>query len=137
MAHLTMQHAFDQVLGVSVDTHVHRIADRLGWTKDAKTPGKTADQLEQWLPKEKWVTVNHMLVGFGQTICKPIGQRCWGCEIRSLCPSKDKNLVAPADRQRRQRLPDEPDTESGDTSEISYVSSDINSVANSSEESEE
>ena len=43
MAHLTLQHAFDKVQGVSVDTHVHRIADRLGWTKHATTPGKTAD----------------------------------------------------------------------------------------------
>ena len=101
MAHLTLQHGFDKVEGISVDTHVHRISDRLGWTKDAATPGKTADQLEQWLPKEKWVSVNGMLVGFGQTICKPIGQRCYACKIQKLCPYKDKNLVAPGSSKKR------------------------------------
>ena len=43
MAHLTLQHAYDTVEGISVDTHVHRISARLGWTKNATTPGKTAD----------------------------------------------------------------------------------------------
>ena len=43
MAHLVLQCAFNDVQGVSVDTHVHRISGRLGWTKNATTPGKTAD----------------------------------------------------------------------------------------------
>ena len=90
MAHLVMQEAFGETVGVSVDTHVHRICDRIGWTKKATTPGKTADQLEQWLPKEKWGQANHMLVGFGQTVCKPIGPRCYECKIRDLCPMTGK-----------------------------------------------
>eukprot|EP00806_Schmidingerella_arcuata_P005905 Macronucleus_6375.p2 GENE.Macronucleus_6375~~Macronucleus_6375.p2 ORF type:complete len:150 (+),score=19.64 Macronucleus_6375:1-450(+) len=91
MAHLTLQHSFNKVEGVSVDTHVHRISGRLGWVKNAATPGKTAEQLEAWLPKDKWVSVNHLLVGFGQTICKPIGPRCWQCKVAKLCPMRPKN----------------------------------------------
>ena len=55
MAHLTLQAAYGLVLGVSVDTHVHRISQRLGWTKKGtKTPGQTAAQLEAFLPKDRW-----------------------------------------------------------------------------------
>jgi endonuclease-3 len=48
--------------------------------------------LEEWLPKNKWAEINHLLVGFGQTICKPIGPRCWECAANKLCPFPLKNL---------------------------------------------
>jgi endonuclease-3 len=65
MAHLALQSAWNLTLGISVDTHVHRIANRLGWTKNARTPGQTAEQLEAWLPHRYWHDVNHTLVGLG------------------------------------------------------------------------
>ena len=43
MAHLVLQEGFGEVAGISVDTHVHRISERIGWTRGAKTPGQTAD----------------------------------------------------------------------------------------------
>jgi len=75
MAHLVLQTAFGKVEGVSVDVHVHRICNRMRWAgknyetgknwKPCSTPGETAKDLEEWLPKEKWTDINHMLVGFG------------------------------------------------------------------------
>lgn len=65
MAHLALQSAWNITIGISVDTHVHRISERLGWTKKAKTPGQTAEQLEAWLPHRYWHEINHTLVGHG------------------------------------------------------------------------
>ena len=59
-----------------VDTHVHRISNRLGWTSGAGRPGaqtstpeETRRALEEWLPEDKWTEVNWLLVGFGQQRC--------------------------------------------------------------------
>uniref|UniRef100_A0A7S3G4Y9 Endonuclease III homolog n=1 Tax=Palpitomonas bilix TaxID=652834 RepID=A0A7S3G4Y9_9EUKA len=87
MAFLVMNVAFDDVQGICVDTHVHRICDRLRWTKNAKTPEMTREQLESWLPKDRWKMINPLLVGFGQTICTPIGPKCDRCLLSSFCPS--------------------------------------------------
>jgi len=71
-----------------VDTHVHRISNRLGWVKKiTKTPEETRKALESWLPKELWREVNHMLVGFGQTICRPVNPHCVSCLNKTTCPS--------------------------------------------------
>ena len=45
--------------------------------------------LEAWLPREKWHKINHLLVGFGQTICLPVGRKCGECDLakEGLCPS--------------------------------------------------
>ena len=66
MAHLLLQGSFNKVEGISVDTHVHRIANRLKWVKKTTTdPTKTGTALEEWLPKDKWRAINPLLVGFG------------------------------------------------------------------------
>ncbi|KAE9538094.1 hypothetical protein AGLY_006066 [Aphis glycines] len=88
MAHLCMSCAWNEVTGIGVDTHVHRISNRLGWVKKTtKTPENTRIELESWLPKDLWREVNHMLVGFGQTICRPIGPHCASCLNKTTCPS--------------------------------------------------
>jgi endonuclease-3 len=87
MAYLIMQEAWNKNEGIGVDTHVHRIANRLGWVRTAKqTPEHTRKQLEEWLPKRYWRHVNVMLVGFGQTLCRPIGPKCSECPVAQLCP---------------------------------------------------
>ncbi|CAI6360324.1 unnamed protein product [Macrosiphum euphorbiae] len=92
MAHLCMSCAWNEVTGIGVDTHVHRISNRLGWVKKAtKTPENTRIALESWLPKDLWREVNHMLVGFGQTICRPIGPHCDTCLNKKTCPSAVSN----------------------------------------------
>jgi endonuclease III len=72
-----------------VDTHVHRISNRLGWV-NSKNPEDTRKQLEDWLPKEYWDEVNHLLVGFGQTLCRPVHPRCGDCLNKDTCPSAFK-----------------------------------------------
>ncbi|XP_042554202.1 endonuclease III-like protein 1 isoform X2 [Dipodomys spectabilis] len=87
MAHLAMAVAWGSVSGI-VDTHVHRIANRLGWTKKAtKSPEKTREALEEWLPRELWGEINGLLVGFGQQTCLPVHPRCQPCLNRALCPA--------------------------------------------------
>jgi endonuclease-3 len=65
MATLTMRIAFGEVVGISVDTHVHRISNTLKWCKTS-SPEETEKALQELLPKEVWGTVNKLLVGFGQ-----------------------------------------------------------------------
>ena len=69
---IVMRVAFGEVVGISVDTHVHRIANQLGWAARggaaSKTPEKTRAALEAWMPREVWGEVNLLLVGFGQEI---------------------------------------------------------------------
>ncbi|XP_021106973.1 endonuclease III-like protein 1 isoform X3 [Heterocephalus glaber] len=87
MAHLAMAVAWGTVSGI-VDTHVHRIANRLRWTRRmTKSPEETRAALEEWLPRELWHEINGLLVGFGQQICLPIHPRCQACLNQALCPA--------------------------------------------------
>jgi endonuclease III len=88
MAYLCMSAAWGRDEGIGVDVHVHRITNLWGWHKTS-TPEQTRAELEAWLPREKWHDINHLLVGFGQTICLPVGRRCGECDLAKdgLCPS--------------------------------------------------
>ncbi|KAL6189002.1 hypothetical protein ACLB2K_040392 [Fragaria x ananassa] len=66
MAHLVMNVAWDNVQGICVDTHVHRICNRLGWVRAGKKqktsiPEETREALQLWLPKDEWVPINPLL----------------------------------------------------------------------------
>lgn len=91
MAHLAMNAAWGKCEGIGVDLHVHRICDRLGWTHDAKTPEDTRKQLQFWLPVERWPEINHLLVGFGQTVCTARNPKCHECLARPGCLFGNKN----------------------------------------------
>jgi endonuclease III len=85
-----------------VDTHVHRISNRLGWVKKpTKTPEETRKALESWLPKGLWEEVNHLLVGFGQQICKPVGPSCSSCSNLPLCPYGKKEVKSPKKSKKK------------------------------------
>ena len=71
--------------GLCVDTHVHRITNRLGWV-NTKTPEKTEFKLRELLKEDLWGKVNNYLVSYGQLICKPISPICTKCELDSICP---------------------------------------------------
>ncbi|KAM3917116.1 endonuclease III-like protein 1 [Leptodactylus fuscus] len=80
MAHLIMDIAWNKVSGIGVDTHVHRISNRLKWMKkETKTPEDTRVALEDWLPRDLWSEINWLLVGFGQQVCLPVSPRCADC----------------------------------------------------------
>ncbi|KAG0374665.1 DNA N-glycosylase and apurinic/apyrimidinic (AP) lyase [Mortierella sp. AD032] len=88
MAYLTLQVAWHKNLGIGVDVHVHRIANRLGWVKTEKDgPEGTREALQSWLPKEHWREINHIMVGFGQVLCLPRGPICMACPVQERCPS--------------------------------------------------
>ncbi|KAI7810556.1 putative endonuclease III-like protein 1 [Triplophysa rosa] len=93
MAHLAMDIAWNHVSGIGVDTHVHRISNRLGWTKkETKMPEATRRELEEWLPRELWSEINWLLVGFGQQVCLPVGPLCSMCLNQYTCPSAHRSF---------------------------------------------
>lgn len=69
---------------ICVDTHVHRINNRLGVVR-TKTPLETEMALRRCLPERLWIPWNSIFVSFGQTRCKPIGPRCEGCPVARFC----------------------------------------------------
>jgi endonuclease-3 len=71
--------------GICVDTHVHRISNRLGIVA-TRTPEKTEFALREVLPRRLWISYNDLLVTFGQNICRPVSPHCSTCPIRDLCP---------------------------------------------------
>ncbi|KAK3530261.1 hypothetical protein QTP86_022407 [Hemibagrus guttatus] len=88
MAHLAMAIAWKRVSGIGVDTHVHRISNRLGWTRTTtKNPEETRQALEEWLPRDLWCEINWLLVGFGQQVCLPVSPLCSSCLNQHTCPS--------------------------------------------------
>jgi endonuclease-3 len=71
-------------LGVCVDTHVHRISNRLGYVK-TKTPEQTEMALREKLPVDYWIEYNDLLVTWGQNVCAPISPFCSKCAISDYC----------------------------------------------------
>jgi len=70
---------------ICVDTHVHRISNRLGLVSTT-TPEQTEFALQKVLPKDLWIAINDLLVTFGQNRCHPTSPRCSGCPLEDLCP---------------------------------------------------
>src|SRR5512138_2665786 len=70
--------------GIAVDTHVHRISNRLGYVK-TKTPDDTEMALRKKLPRRYWIVFNDLLVAYGQNLCKPISPFCSKCKIAVYC----------------------------------------------------
>jgi endonuclease-3 len=70
---------------IAVDTHVFRVADRIGLSTDARTPSDTAEQLALYTPKNVRSKMSHWLVLHGRYICKAISPECGQCEIREFC----------------------------------------------------
>ncbi len=70
--------------GICVDTHVHRISNRIGYVS-TKTPKDTEFVLREKLPEEYWIEYNDLLVTFGQNVCKPISPLCSQCPVHDHC----------------------------------------------------
>lgn len=90
MAYLYLYYALDKNLGIAVDTHVHRVSNRIGLVK-TKEPEKTREELEKIFDIEEYPIINNTLVGFGQTICLPVNPKCYNCIILKKCPSSILN----------------------------------------------
>ena len=70
--------------GICVDTHVHRISNRLGYVR-TRTPEETEMALRAKLPRRYWIGYNDLLVSFGQNVCAPLSPRCSVCPVNTLC----------------------------------------------------
>ncbi|MDI6687885.1 MAG: endonuclease III [Desulfobacterales bacterium] len=82
-ANLVLVEGF-QKPAICVDTHVHRISNRIGYVR-TKTPDKTEFALRKKLPLKHWIKYNELLVAFGQVICRPISPFCSRCPASRLC----------------------------------------------------
>ena len=83
-ANLVLILSFRSQQNICVDTHVHRLANRLGWVR-TRTPEETEQALYRATDREWWPHINLYLVTWGQHICRPNYPRCTGCVIRSKC----------------------------------------------------
>ena len=83
-ANIVMVYGHQKPGYLPIDTHCHRIPNRLGWVK-TKTPEQTEQALQQILPKKYWDDFNHLFVTFGQTICVPVSPFCSRCPIAQFC----------------------------------------------------
>ena len=82
-AGIVLTHAFNTP-ALPIDTHCHRIANRLGWVK-TKTPEETEKVLMLIIPKKYWIGLNELLVKHGQQVCVPISPFCSKCVIKKFC----------------------------------------------------
>ncbi len=84
-ANLVLILAFASRDNICVDTHVHRISNRLGWVR-TKTPEQTEQALYRVADRRWWPDINLYLVVWGQNVCRPIRPRCGACAISPYCP---------------------------------------------------
>ncbi|ODN30890.1 endonuclease III [Fervidobacterium thailandense] len=82
-ANIVLHVSFGQP-ALAVDTHVHRISNRLGWVK-TKHPEETEEELKKILAPELWGPINGSMVEFGKKICRPVKPRCEDCFLKPCC----------------------------------------------------
>jgi len=82
-ANLTLNLGFG-IDAICVDTHVHRISNRIGWIHTER-PEESERELEKIMPRRFWIPLNELLVSFGQRICKPVSPLCSRCPLAGIC----------------------------------------------------
>ncbi len=85
-ANIVLAGSFGKIVGIAVDTHVHRLSRLLGLS-DQKNPVKVERDLMELFPQEKWWAVNYMLITHGRRVCDAKKPNCEGCILTDLCPS--------------------------------------------------
>jgi endonuclease-3 len=92
-ANVVLGVCFGKAEGVVVDTHVFRIARRLGLAK-GDTPQKVEQELMQILPQSRWIAFSHQLIHHGRQVCDARKPKCDRCNLEQLCVSKDKTWTS-------------------------------------------
>lgn len=85
---------------IPVDTHVHRISNRLGWVQ-TKVPEITEKKLMEIVPKGEWIRINRLFVRFGQEICLPNNPKCKICPLNDVCPKDFSMEIALKEKKRK------------------------------------
>ena len=128
MAYLCMSTAWGRTEGIGVDVHVHRITNLWGWHggSGTKSPEETRLALQRWLPKELWHEINWLLVGFGQTICLPVGRKCGECEVglKGLCKSAERGKVI-AGRKVKEELVKKDDDDGKEVEKVKIAKEEV------------
>lgn len=92
-ANVVLGTAFGEAAGIVVDTHVLRVARRLGLSR-AETPEKVEQDLMAVVPRARWIAVSHQLIFHGRYCCKARKPLCADCPLEKLCSSEDKQHVS-------------------------------------------
>jgi endonuclease-3 len=92
-ANLVLILSFKSLKNICVDTHVHRISNRLGWVR-TRTPDETEQALYKATDARWWPYINLYLVTWGQNVCRPIYPRCNACVIKPYCPQIGVERIA-------------------------------------------
>lgn len=87
-ANVVLGNAFDIHEGVVVDTHVARLTQRLGLTRQSN-PEKIEAEMMEIIPRERWTLFSHWIIWHGRRRCFARGPQCGECELRDLCPSRE------------------------------------------------
>jgi endonuclease-3 len=95
-ANVVLGNAFGKNEGIAVDTHVHRLSWRLGFS-DHDDPNKVEQDLMKLFPRAKWFNVSHLLIDHGRTVCFARNPQCAECVVNDLCPA----ARVPAVRKKR------------------------------------
>jgi len=88
-ANVVLSQAYGKAEGIVVDTHVRRVSNRLGLTKNTDAE-KIEKDLMKIIPEEKWIDFPFRLILFGRNICKAKNPDCKNCPLYKICPSKGK-----------------------------------------------
>lgn len=85
-ANIVLNNAYGVIAGVAVDTHVRRLAQRIGLTEN-KDPNKIEKDLMSIVPKDKWMRITDLLIFHGRRVCTAKKPNCAGCALSKICPS--------------------------------------------------
>ena len=88
-ANVVLGELYGKSEGVVVDTHVKRLSNRLGFTKQSD-PGKIEQELTRLVPKKDWVLFGHLLITYGRQVCDAKKPACERCVLSGVCPSAFK-----------------------------------------------
>ena len=88
-ANVVLGNAFGRAQGIAVDTHVQRLARRLGLTPEM-TPDKIEQELLAFVPRKVWTLFSHLLIAHGRAVCKARVPQCGVCPVHHLCPSAQR-----------------------------------------------
>jgi len=87
-ANIVLSNAYGKIEGIAVDTHVRRLSQRLGFTKN-NDPIKIEEDLMRLFRRRDWFCINYVLIAHGRGICDARKPQCARCIVASLCPSKE------------------------------------------------
>lgn len=90
-ANVVLNNAFNQISGITVDTHVTRVGERLG-LHSGGNPVKIEQEMMKTLPKKDWIFISHALIEHGRALCVARKPRCPKCFLKDICPSS-KRLI--------------------------------------------